>query len=126
MSFDEHSADYSQKIDRALTVVGLEHQTQARACAYLSLCEARICDARNWQLGQGQQTRVFERGHSVTEPGEILSVCGEGNECVHTLLPDKHHHVPPFIVRTDEKRTALAHQKQFSAARSQCGNVLAM
>ena len=25
MSFDEHSADYSQKIDRALTVVGLEH-----------------------------------------------------------------------------------------------------
>jgi SAM-dependent methyltransferase len=25
VSFDEHSADYSQKIDRALTVVGLEH-----------------------------------------------------------------------------------------------------
>lgn len=25
MSFDEHSADYSQKIDRALMVVGLEH-----------------------------------------------------------------------------------------------------
>ncbi len=25
MSFDEHSADYSQKVDRALAVVGLEH-----------------------------------------------------------------------------------------------------
>jgi SAM-dependent methyltransferase len=25
LNFDEHSADYSQKIDRALTVVGLEH-----------------------------------------------------------------------------------------------------
>ena len=25
MSFDEHSADYSEKMDRALTVVGLEH-----------------------------------------------------------------------------------------------------
>jgi SAM-dependent methyltransferase len=25
LSFDEHSADYSQKIDQALTVVGLEH-----------------------------------------------------------------------------------------------------
>jgi SAM-dependent methyltransferase len=25
LSFDKHSADYSQKVDRALTVVGLEH-----------------------------------------------------------------------------------------------------
>jgi hypothetical protein len=25
LSFDEHSADYSQKVERALAVVGLEH-----------------------------------------------------------------------------------------------------
>jgi len=58
LSFDEHSADYSQKIDRALTVVGLEH-------AFFFDAKVReILEARGRVAADGAE-RVLEIGCGI-------------------------------------------------------------
>lgn len=58
MSFDEHSADYSQKIDRALTVVGLEHGF------FFEAKVRQILDARRRIAADGA-VRVLEIGCGI-------------------------------------------------------------
>lgn len=58
MSFDEHSADYSQKIDRALTVVGLEHGF------FFEAKVRQILEARR-RLAASGTVRVLEIGCGI-------------------------------------------------------------
>ncbi len=58
MSFDEHSADYSQKMDRALTVVGLEHDF------FIEAKVPHILEARR-RLPANAAVRVLEIGCGI-------------------------------------------------------------
>lgn len=58
MSFDEHSADYSQKMDRALTVVGLEHDF------FFEAKVRHILEARR-RLAANAAVRVLEIGCGI-------------------------------------------------------------
>jgi SAM-dependent methyltransferase len=58
LSFDEHSADYSQQIDRALTVVGLEHGF------FFEAKVRQILDARRRIAADGA-VRVLEIGCGI-------------------------------------------------------------
>lgn len=58
MSFDEHSADYSQKMDRALTVLGLEHGF------FLEAKVRHILEARRRITANGA-VRVLEIGCGI-------------------------------------------------------------
>ena len=58
MSFDEHSADYSQKMDRALTVVGLEHDF------FFEAKVRHILEARR-RLAVNAPVRVLEIGCGI-------------------------------------------------------------
>jgi len=58
LSFDEHSADYSQKIDRALNVVGLEHGF------FFEAKVRQILEARRRIAGDGA-VRVLEIGCGI-------------------------------------------------------------
>ncbi len=58
MSFDEHSADYSQKMDRALAVVGLEHDF------FFEAKVRQILDARRRVAASGA-VRVLEIGCGI-------------------------------------------------------------
>jgi SAM-dependent methyltransferase len=58
LSFDEHSADYSRKIDRALTVVGLEHGF------FFEAKVRQILDARRRIAADGA-VRVLEIGCGI-------------------------------------------------------------
>lgn len=58
MSFDEHSADYSEKIDRALNVVGLEHGF------FFEAKVRQILEARRRIAGDGA-VRVLEIGCGI-------------------------------------------------------------
>jgi SAM-dependent methyltransferase len=69
LSFDEHGADYSQKMDRALTVVGLEHdfffEAKVRhileARRRLGACAAERSKRQCWSLGQPRLPAVPDR-----------------------------------------------------------------
>jgi SAM-dependent methyltransferase len=58
LSFDEHSADYSQKVDRALAVVGLEHEF------FFEAKVRHILEARR-RLTAGGAVRVLEIGCGI-------------------------------------------------------------
>ena len=58
MNFDDHSGDYSQKVDRALTVVGLEHDF------FLDAKVGHILDARR-RVAAGGAVRVLEIGCGI-------------------------------------------------------------
>lgn len=58
MSFDEHSADYSQKVDRALAVVGLEHDF------FFEAKVRHILEARR-RLATNAEVRVLEIGCGI-------------------------------------------------------------
>jgi SAM-dependent methyltransferase len=58
LSFDEHSADYSQKMDRALTVVGLEHDF------FFEAKVSHILEARR-RLAASGAVRVLEIGCGI-------------------------------------------------------------
>jgi len=58
LSFDEHSADYSQKVDRALTVVGLEHDS------FFEAKVQQILEARR-RLAANARVRVLEIGCGI-------------------------------------------------------------
>ncbi len=58
MSFDEHSTDYSQKMDRALAVVGLEHDF------FFEAKVLQILDARRRVAASGA-VRVLEIGCGI-------------------------------------------------------------
>ncbi len=58
MSFDEHSADYSQKMDQALTVVGLEHDF------FFEAKVPHILEARR-RLAANAAVRVLEIGCGI-------------------------------------------------------------
>ena len=58
MSFDEHSADYSQKITEALTVVGLEH-------SFFFAAKVREILAAQRRVTADGEPRVLEIGCGV-------------------------------------------------------------
>jgi len=58
LSFDEHSADYSQKMDQALTVVGLEHDF------FFEAKVPHILEARR-RLAANAAVRVLEIGCGI-------------------------------------------------------------
>ena len=58
MNFDDHSGDYSQKMDRALMVVGIEHDF------FLDAKVRHILDARR-RLPAGGAVRVLEIGCGI-------------------------------------------------------------
>lgn len=58
MSFDDHSADYSQKVDRALAVVGLEHGF------FIEAKVRHILEARR-RLAASGAVRVLEIGCGI-------------------------------------------------------------
>jgi len=58
LSFDEHSADYSQKMERALTVVGLEHD-------FFFEAKVRYILEASRGLGEGGAARVLEIGCGI-------------------------------------------------------------
>jgi SAM-dependent methyltransferase len=58
LNFDDHSEDYSQKVDRALTVVGLEHDF------FLEAKVQQILEARR-RLAAGGAVRVLEIGCGI-------------------------------------------------------------
>lgn len=93
MSFDEHSADYSQKMDRALTVVGLEHDFffEAKvlhileAARRMAACAAERSERQCWpSLGQPALP-------AVPAAGRVLEIgCGIGllTQRLRPLLTD--------------------------------------
>jgi SAM-dependent methyltransferase len=93
VSFDEHSADYSQKMERALTVVGLEHdfffEAKVRhileATRRLGACAAERSERQCWP-SLGQPTLP-----AVPAAGRVLEIgCGIGllTQRLRPLLTD--------------------------------------
>jgi SAM-dependent methyltransferase len=96
MTFDEHSADYSQKIDRALAVVGLEHdfflESKVRqileATSRMGACAAQRSE-RQCRPSVGQPT--LPAVPAASGEGRVLEIgCGIGllTQRLRPLLKD--------------------------------------
>ncbi len=67
-------------------------------------------------MDQRQQSRILNRGRSVSEAGEIGVMAGEGHEGLHGALLHEHRAVPSLAPGADQERAAFTKEEERSSS----------